>query len=130
MCCLDSSLNISLQPNDMSQNTVGQRQNVICSISIPPYVNPDSAELGWLYEGEIVTDDSRVTINSSNNHFNNDTMIQFTMIQFNVLIEEDEDEQYICYAIINGSLIYKPIGLHNFTSKLFKCTHVRTQHSM
>ena len=107
----------------MSQNTVGQRQNVICSISIPPYVNPDTAELGWLYEGEIVTDDSRVTINSSNNHFNDGTLI--TIIQFNVLIQEDEDEQYICYAIINGSLIYKPIALHNFKGKpLFKYTYV------
>ena len=129
MCCLESSLNVSLLPNDLSQNTVGQRQNVICSISIPPYVNPETVELGWLYGEEIVTDDSRVNINLSNDHFNDGTLV--TIIEFNVLIQEDEDKQYICYAIINGSLLYKPIGLHNFTSKpLFKCTHVCMQHSM
>ena len=76
-------------------------------------MDPDEVKLGWVYEDDIITNDSRVTID---NNFNNSTLV--TIIQFNSLIEEDEDEEYICYAIINGSLIIESIYLENFTSKL------------
>ena len=106
-----------MQPSGSDQNTVGQGQNVICSISVPPDVDPDEVKLGWVYEDDIITDDNRVTIDVSNNKFNDSTLV--TIIQFNSLIEEDEDEEHICYAIINGSLIFQSKHLQNFTSKLF-----------
>ena len=107
-------LNFTLQPSGINQNTVGQRQDVICSISVPADVDFDTIEFGWLYKDDIITNDSRVTIGTSNI---NSTLI--ITIQFNLLFEEDEGDYYICYVINNGSLDYDSINLQNFTSKLF-----------
>ena len=108
------SPNILLQPSGSDQNTVGQRQDIICSISVPPDVDPDSIELGWLNEEDIVTNDSRVTIYESNDYFNDSTL--FTVIQFDPLLQEDEGE-YTCYAVINGSLVFEAVSLQNFSGK-------------
>ena len=119
---LDSLVKISLQPSDFGQNTVGQRQDVICSISLPPDVDPDAIELGWVNEDDIITDDSRVTINTSSDYHNDSTLV--TVIQFDPLIEDDEGE-YICFAIINGSFIIEYMVLQDFISKLlFVCIYV------
>ena len=119
---LGSVLNITLQPSGFGQNTVGQRQNVICSISLPADVDPDTVEFGWLNEDDIITNDSRVTIDASSGYFNDSTLV--TIIQFDPLSEEDENE-YTCYAIINGSYIFESISLQNIRSKLFLvlCTY-------
>ena len=111
---LAAFLNITLQPSGFDQNTIGQRQDVICSISVPPDVDPDTIELGWLNEEDIVTNDSRVTIYASSNYFNDSTLS--VVIQFNPLTEENEDV-YICYAVINGSFVFESVDLQNFTSK-------------
>ena len=111
---LGDFLNISLLPSGFDQNIVGQRQEVICSVSVPPGVDPDTVELGWFNEDDIITNDSRVTIIESTSNFNYSTL--FTIIQFDPLIEKDEDE-YTCYAIINGSFISDFIYLHNLRSK-------------
>ena len=116
---LGSVLNITLQPSGVDQNTVGYRQDVICSISVPPDVDPDTIELGWLNEDDIITDDSRVTIDTSS-HYINTTLV--TTIQFDPLHEEDQDE-YICYTIENGSFIFGLVNLQEFTSK--NCVNVR-----
>ena len=113
---LDSLLNITLQLSEFDQNTVGQTQDVICSISVRPGVDPDTIELGWLNEDDIITDDARVTINTSSDYFNDSTII--TIIQFDPLTEEDENE-YICYALITGSFIFESINLQNIISKSF-----------
>ena len=91
---------------------------MICLISVPPDVDPDTIELGWLNEDDIITDDSRVTIDTSSGYYNDSTLA--TVIQFDPLTESDEGE-YICYAIMSGSLIFDSISLHNFTGKL--CFH-------
>ena len=109
---IDHLLAISLQPSGFDQNIVGQRQDIICSVSIPPEVGADTVEIGWLSE-ENISDNNRIT---SVTLRNGSTI--FTIIQFNPLAEEDEGE-YICYAIINGSFIYESIDLQNFTSSKF-----------
>ena len=114
MLILASLLRISFQPSGFYQNTVGYRQDVICSVSVPPDVDPDTIELGWLNEDDIITDDSRVTIDTSSDHYNDSSLA--TIIQFDPLIEDDEGE-YICYGVINGSFIFEPINLQNFTSR-------------
>ena len=114
MLILASLLRISIQPSGFYQNTVGYRQDVICSVSVPPDVDPDTIELGWLNEDDIITDDSRVTIDTSSDYYNDSSIA--TIIQFDPLIEDDEGE-YICYAVINGSFIFEPINLQNFSSK-------------
>ena len=111
---LAAFLNITLQPSGFNQTTVGQRQDIICSVSVPPDMDPDTIELGWLNEEDIVTNDSRVTIYESSDNFNDSTL--FTVIQFDPLIQEDEGE-YICYAVINGSLVFEAVNLQNFSSK-------------
>ena len=73
-------------------------------------MDPHTIDIHWLNEDDIITDDSRVTIGTSN-----DDSSLFTIIQFNPLFEDDEGE-YICYAVINGSFIFEPINLQNFTS--------------
>ena len=111
---LAAFLNITLQPSGFNQTTIGQRQDIICSVSVPPDMDPDTVELGWLNEEDIVTNDSRVTIYESSDNFNDSTL--FTVIQFDPLIQEDEGE-YICYAVINGSLVFEAVNLQNFSSK-------------
>ena len=111
---LASFLSISIQPSGFGQNTVGYRQDVICSVPVPPGVDPDTIELAWLNEDEIFTDDSRVTIDTISDYFNDSTLV--TIIQFDPLSEEDEGE-YTCYAKVNGSFIFESINLQNFRSK-------------
>ena len=77
---------------------------MICSVSIPPDVDPHTVKLSWLNEDDIITNDSRVTIDTSNYS----TLV--TTILFDPLTEEDENE-YICYAKINGSFIFESINL-------------------
>ena len=107
-------MDISLQSCGIDQNIVGQRQEVICSLSIPLNTDPASVKLGWLNEEHIITDDSRVTIDVSSDYSDDNTPV--TVIKFDPLTEKDEGE-YVCYAIINGSFISDSIHLQNFTSK-------------
>ena len=94
---------------------------MICSVSVPPDVDPDTVELGWLNEEDIVTYDSRVTIinslnNSMNNSFNFSTSVITAVIRFDPLFEDDEGD-YSCYLIVNESETFVSIQLQNFTSK-------------
>ena len=113
---LGTFLSISLQSSGINQNTVGYRQDVVCLISVPPDVDPETIELGWFNENNIITDDSRVTIDTSSDYHNDSTLV--TIIQFDALIEKDKGE-YICYSIINGSLIFQSTDLQNLISKFF-----------
>ena len=108
------SPSILLQPSGFDQNTVGQRQDVICSISVPPDVDPDTIELGWLNEDDIITNDSRVTIVRSSTNFS--TSVITTIIQFDPLFEDDEGT-YSCYVLTNESEISTSIQLQNFRSE-------------
>ena len=114
MFSLDFFPEISLQPSGFDQNTVGQRQDVICSISVPPDVDPDTIELGWIYKDDIITDGSRVTIDASRYYFNENTLV--TIIKFLLLFEKDEGE-YFCYAILNGLFVMESTIMQNFKSK-------------
>ena len=78
---------------------------------MPPDVDLDTIEIGWLNKDEIITDNSRVTI------YNDDSSL-FTVIQFDPLFEEDKGE-YICYAVMNGSFLFEFMDLQNFTSMYF-----------
>ena len=111
---------IFMQPAGVNRIYVGQRQQLICSISVPPDVDPDTIELGWLNEEDIVTDDSRVTINDSSTGPSNDSSnftvsVVTTVIQFDPLFEDDEGN-YSCYAIVNGTQTFTSMQLQ-VTSK-------------
>ena len=105
---------ISLRPSGFDQNTVGQRQDVMCLISVPLDINPNTIELGWLNEDDIITDDSRVTIiESPDDLSNNSSSVIARVLQFNPLYEDDEGT-YICFAVINESETFASIQLQNF----------------
>jgi len=129
---LASLLHISLQPRGFNQNTVGKTQDVICSISLSSDVDPDSIELSWLKKEDFITADGRVTIINGDNNSNASNLIISTIIHFEPLTEEDEGN-YICYAKVNGSFVFKSIQLQNFRSKyhthsiLFILAHVDEQ---
>ena len=108
---IDPFINISLQPSGDGKPTVGQNQEIVCLISVPPNLDPDTVEFGWLNEEGIIANNSRAILYTSNN---NNTLV--IILQFDALIEKDEGE-YICYAVMNGSLTYETIDFHEFTSK-------------
>ena len=118
---LASFLRISFQPSGFYQNTVGYRQDVICSVNLPPDIDPNAVEFGWVNEDDIITDDGRVTIDTSNDYYNDTSLV--TIIQFDPLFEDDDGE-YICYAIINESFIFESMNLQNFRSKINMCIYI------
>ena len=80
-------------------------------------MDPDTIELGWLNEDDIITDDSRVTIIESPDNLSNiSTSVITATIQFDPLYEDDEGT-YICYAVINESETTTFIQLQNFRSE-------------
>ena len=82
---------------------------MICSISVPSDVDPDTIELSWLNEDDIITDDSRVTIIRSSNNFSSNLAF-FTIIQFDPLFEDDKGN-YSCYSVLNETQISTSIQL-------------------
>ena len=67
-------------------------------------MDPDTIELGWLKEDDIITDDSRVTIEQShdltNISSNFSIRVFVTILQFDPVVEDDEGN-YSCYSIVN-----------------------------
>ena len=109
-------MDISLQPSGFGYNTLQQRQDVICSVILPFDVDPDTIQLAWINEQDIITGDGRITVGESSDNFESSATTLATTIQFDPLIESDEGE-YTCYAAINGSFIFESIQLQDFRSK-------------
>jgi len=85
---------------------------------VPSDVNPDSIELNWRNEENIVTNDSRVTIiDTTNDLINFNTSFISAIIQFNPLFEDDVGN-YSCYSKMNDSVQFASIQLQNFNCKL------------
>jgi len=103
---------IVFQPSGFFQNTKGQRQDVICSITVPPGVDPDTVELEWLNDDNITTDDGRITIISDNSTSFDGTTLS-TRLRFDPLFEDDQGN-YSCYSIVNDTLKFQTAELTNF----------------
>ena len=109
-----TSENAYSQINNVSQYTIGLMQDVNCSISVLSNVDPDTVELGWLNEDDIITNDSRVTIiKSLNGTTNLSTSVITTAIRFNPLFEDD-GRAYSCYSAVNDSIKLASKNLQNF----------------
>ena len=100
-------------------------QDVICSISVPPDIDPNAIDFGWLNEGDIITNDGRVTIIDSSS--NSSSYVITVVIHFDPLFEEDEGT-YLCYSIVNGSERYASIQLQNFQS-MYVCYKIICLHA-
>ena len=117
----NQSPHIYLRSDDSFEpNTIGQRQEVVCSISVPPDVDPDTIELGWLDEDDI-TNETRVTVykltnDSFDNSSNSSTIAITTVIQFDPLLEDDEGTYSCFYSKMNESALFTSIRLHSFIS--------------
>ena len=110
----NTSENANSQISNVSQYTIGLMQDVNCSISVPSNVDPDTVELGWLNEDDIITNDSRVTIiKSLNGTANLSTSVITTAIRFNPLFEDD-GRAYSCYSVVNDLIKLASISLQNF----------------
>ena len=107
---------ISFNPSGFLQNTKGQRQDVICSITIPPEVDPDTVELEWLNADNITTDDGRITIISADNSTSLNSSTLSTTLQFDPLFEDDQGS-YSCYSVVNDTLKFQTVELTNFRCK-------------
>ena len=81
-------------------------------------MEPGTIELNWIKEGNIVTDNNRVTVVT---HINATTITK--TVNFDPLAIEDKGK-YTCYAIINESLIYDFTELQGFISKYYIYTYL------
>ena len=107
---------ISFNPSGFLQNTKGQRQDVICSVTVPSEVDPDTVELEWLNADNITTDDGRITIISADNSTSLNSSTLSTTLRFDPLFEDDQGN-YTCYSIINDTLKFQTVELTNFRCK-------------
>ena len=107
---------VSLRPSGFLQNTKGQRQDVICSITVPPEVDPDTVELEWLNADNITTDDGRITVISTDNSTSVNSSTLSTTLRFDPLFEDDQGN-YTCYSVVNDTLKFQTVELTNFRCK-------------
>ena len=104
---------------------------MICSLFVPPDADPDDIELGWEYEEESISEDSRVTIIETpdvkpvNNSFNFSNSTITTIIRFDPLYEDDEGN-YTCYSTVNESEYFTSIQLQILRSMYIytACMHI------
>ena len=103
-----------LQPSRYLQGVVGEKQDIICSVTITSAIDPDSVKLTWRNADSIVTADSRVTIVSNITH-NPFSFTYTTIIQFAYLMEGDEGN-YTCNVKVDDMMESCSIILQNFRS--------------
>ena len=106
---------ISLQPSGFFSGTIGQMQDLICSVTITSAIDPDSVQLIWLDSESIVTSDNRVTVAPTNITNNAFSFTYTTVLQFAYLMEGDEGN-YTCDLIADGMFESQTVQLQNFRS--------------
>ena len=105
---------ISLQPSGYLQGVVGEMQDITCSVTITSEIDPDSVDLTWKLDDNIITTDNRVTIitNITENPF---SFTYTTIIQFAYLMEGDEGN-YTCNVEVDDMMESRSIVLENLRS--------------
>ena len=105
---------ISLQPSGHLQGVVGEMQDITCSVTITSEIDPDSVDLTWKLDDNIITTDNRVTIitNITENPF---SFTYTTIIQFTYLMEGDEGN-YTCNVEVDDMMESRSIVLENLRS--------------
>ena len=107
---------ISFLPSGFLQGTVGEMQDIICSVTISSAVDPDSIELTWTDADNIVTADDRVTIISTNITENSFSFTYTTAIQF-AYLTEDDGGSYTCNIAVDNMMESRSVALQNLRSK-------------
>ena len=107
---------ISFQPSGFLQGTVGEMQDIICSVTISSAVDPDSVELTWTDANNIVTADNRVTIISTNITENSFSFTYTTAIQF-AYLTQDDGGSFTCNIAVENMMESRSVALQNLRSK-------------
>ena len=97
---------------DPSIGTVGNPQDVICLVVTTSGLDPGSVTSIWTGPNGIVTDDDRVTINTTG-----DSNTYITTLHLSYLLESDEGV-YTCNVTTESHNISLNTNLTNFLSKL------------
>jgi len=106
---------ISLQPSGYFSSTIGQMQDLVCSVTITSAIDPDSVQLTWLNSDSIVTTDNRVTVIPTTVTSNTFSFTYTTVLQFSYLIEGDEGN-YTCDLVTDDMYETESVLLQNLRS--------------
>ena len=96
------------------QGVVGEKQDIICSVTITSAIDPDLVKLTWRNAESNITADSRVTIITNITH-NPFSFAYTTVIHFTYLMEGDEGN-YTCNVKVDDMMESCSIILQNFRS--------------
>ena len=97
---------------DPSIETVGDPQDVMCILLTTSVLDPSSVISFWTGPNGIVTDDNRITINTTG-----DSSSYNTTLHFSYLSESDEGI-YTCNVTTDNHSVSRSTNLTNFISKL------------
>ena len=114
---------ISLQPSGFFSGTIGQMQDLICSVTITSAIDSGTVQLTWLDSDNIVTSDNRVTVTPTNITSNAFSFTYTTVLQFAYLMEGDEGN-YTCNLVADEMFESQTVRLQNFRSMyVFACIY-------
>ena len=97
---------------DQSIGIVGDPQAVTCVLVTTSVLDPSSVTIFWKGPNGIITDDDRVTINTTG-----DGNTYITTLHFNYLSESDEGI-YTCNVTTDNHSVSQSTNFTNFISKL------------
>ena len=106
---------ISMQPSGFFSGIIGEKQDIVCSVTITSTIDPSLVVLIWMNASSIITSDSRVTIIPTNVTANSHSFTYTTTIQFAYLTEADEGN-YICNVAVNEMMESRTTSLQNLRS--------------
>jgi len=106
---------ISFQPSGFFSRVIGERQDIICSVTINSAIDPSSVELTWTNDNGIITSDNRVTIVPTKVTANLHSFTYTTVIQFAYLMEADEGN-YTCNVTVDEMMESRTTILQNLRS--------------
>ena len=103
---------ISFQPSGSLLGVIGEKQDIICSVTITSAIDPNSVELTWANNDSIITTDNRVTITPTNITENPSSFTYSTIIQFAYLMKTDEGN-YTCNVTVDDMMESLLVKLQN-----------------
>ena len=96
-----------------ANGTVGDPQDVICSIASTSGLDPNTVTTSWTGPNAVITNDDRVTVNATV-----DNNIYTTILHFDHLLESDEGI-YTCNITTSDNTVSLSANFTDLASKLF-----------
>ena len=106
-----------LPPGPVQGTLIGSPQDIQCTVNVVSGVESNVVIVGWMGPGgDIITNDSRVTISPTSGSGNEYT----STLQFTYLMEGDEG-RYMCSVEILDTSALNVIELSNITGEILAC---------